>query len=241
MQEYPKRTKNGDAGEYFSAYKFTKLFGWPYRMLDVDMGVDAEIEIMDDDGKSTSNLVKLQIKTFESITSEESKNIYVSQSHIDYWKKFCVPIVVICVDLKNEKIYWRPVVATESYESGGLSNVISIDLSKDELTSASKSYFASLATPEESKKIDELLESARQQHDLLLNQSTFGVDSLQLKNVEQRVDELNNTISTIEEIIRHFPWRAGLLTLREISIMKRNAQITQNDANHSFAVGVNGM
>lgn len=241
MQEYQKRSKNGDAGEYFAAYKFTKLFGWPYRMLDVDMGVDAEVEILDSNGISTSDLVKLQIKTFDRITSEESKKIYVSPEHIGYWKKFCLPIVLVCVDLENEKIYWKPVTATESYASGGESKVISINIKTDELTATSKSEFLTLVTPEESKNIEMLLNKARQQHTDLLNQSTYAVDGEQLNNIEKKYYEINATLSQVDDIVRHFPWRAGLLTLKEISIMRRNAQITLNDASHSYAVGVNGM
>ncbi len=241
MQEYQKRSKNGDAGEYFAAYKFTKLFGWPYRMLDVDLGVDAEVEILDGNGLSTSDLVKLQIKTFDKITSEESKNIYVSPEHIGYWKKFCLPIVVVCIDLQNEKIYWKPVTATESYASGGASSVISINLTRDELTPSSRSQFLALVTPEGSKNIEELLDKARQQHIDLLGQSMYAIDSGQLDRIEKKYEEIKTTFIQIEDIIRHFPWRAGLLTLQEISIMKRNAQIKINDASHSHAVGVNGM
>jgi len=81
-----------------------------------------------------------------------------------------------------------------------------------------RAIFLQLAIPEESKNIEELLESARQQHDLLLEQSTFAVDGSAIKRYwSEEWAELNNTISTIEEIIRHFPWRVGLLTLREIS------------------------
>lgn len=241
MQEYLKRTKNGDAGEYFAAYKFTKLFSWPYRMLDIDLGVDAEIEILDANGASTSDIVKLQIKTFDSISSTESKKIYVSPEHIGYWKKFCLPIVVVCVDLKNEKIYWKPVTATESYNSCGQSNVISIDLVKDELSPGSKSQFVRLVTPEGSKNIEELLNKARQQYEDLQNQSTYAVDGEQLDIIERKGEELNSTLSAVDDIIRHFPWRVGLITLKEISIMKRNAEITLNDAGHSFSVGLNGM
>lgn len=241
MQEYQKRSKNGDAGEYFSAFKFTKLFGWPYRMLDVDLGVDAEIEILDQNDISTSDIIKLQIKTFDTITKEESKKIYVSHQHIGYWKKFCLPIIVICVDLQNEKIYWKPVTATESYASGGESNVISINLINDELTINSKASFLALVTPEESKDIESLLSKARQQHKDLLDQITYAIDGDQLSKIEEKFNEFNTTTSRIDDIIRHFPWRAGLLTLRELSIMKRNAQITLNDASHSHAVGVNGM
>ncbi len=241
MQEYQKRSKNGDAGEYFAAYKFTKLFGWPYRMLDVDLGVDAEVEILNNSGLSTSDLVKLQIKTFDKITSEESKKIYVSPEHIGYWKKFCLPIVIVCVDLQNEKIYWKPVIATESYASGGTSSVISVDLARDELTSSSRSQFLALVTPEESKNIEQLLDTARLQYADLLAQSTYAIDGEQLKRIEDKHKEISATFKQVEDIIRHFPWRAGLLTLQEISLMKRDAQITLNDASRSYAVGVNGM
>ncbi len=241
MQEYSKRSKNGHAGEYFAAFKFTQIFGWPYRMLDVDIGVDAEIEILDDRRISTSNLIKLQIKTFDAISPAESKKIYVSDEHITYWKKFCLPIVVVCVDLKAEKIYWKPVIATEIYKTGGQSTIISIDLEADELTLASMDQFKKLAIPDESKEIEPLLESAREQHTRIIDYSTYGIDGEQLDRIEKAVSEFNDTVSRFEEIVKHFPYRAGILTLREIAVMKRNVQITKNDADHSYSVFVNGM
>lgn len=68
MKEYKKRSVNGNAGEYLAAYQFTKILQWPYRMLDIDIGVDGEIEILDSAGISTSDVIKVQVKTFNSIS-----------------------------------------------------------------------------------------------------------------------------------------------------------------------------
>jgi hypothetical protein len=48
LVEYPKRSRNGDAGELLVAFTTNRVFGWPCRLLDIDIGVDAELEIMED-------------------------------------------------------------------------------------------------------------------------------------------------------------------------------------------------
>ncbi|MGQ5675295.1 DUF4365 domain-containing protein, partial [Lacticaseibacillus paracasei] len=73
--EYPKKSVNGDAGEYLVAYTITKLFGWPCRLFGVDIGVDAELEILDDEARSTGDVIKIQVKAFDRISSSESKGI----------------------------------------------------------------------------------------------------------------------------------------------------------------------
>lgn len=240
--EYPKKSVNGDAGEYLVAYTITKLFGWPCRLFGVDIGVDAELEILDDDARSTGDVIKIQVKAFDRLSSAESKAIYVDERHINYWKRFCLPVIVCCVDLATEKIYWKQILATETYQSSGVSRKISIDLATDELLSASKGALRSLATPEESKQIEPLFRQLRDLYKALDDQGTpFCVDGEQLESIEQECNAIDAVVAKIENLISHFPWRVGALDLGTLAVIKRNVQITRNDAGHSFSVGVNGM
>lgn len=240
--EYAKKSVNGDAGEYLVAYTITKLFGWPCRLFGVDIGVDAELEILDDGACSTGDVIKIQIKAFDRISSSESKGIYVDDRHINYWKRFCLPVIICCVDLAKEKIYWKQILATEAYQSGGESRKISIDLGNDELSRASKDALRSLATPEASKQIEPLFQRLRYLYKNLADQGRpFCVDGEQLQSIEQDCDAVDAVIAQIENLIVHFPWRVGAVDLRLLSAIKRNVQITRNDASHSFSVGINGM
>lgn len=44
--KYPKKTANGDAGEFFFAYKIASVLKWPCRLLDIDI----KLLTTDDDG-----------------------------------------------------------------------------------------------------------------------------------------------------------------------------------------------
>lgn len=240
--EYPKKSVNGDAGEYFVAYRITKLFGWPCRLFGIDIGVDAELEILDSQSASTGNVIKIQIKSFDKISSLESKSIYVDDSHISYWKKFCLPVIICCVDLSSEKIYWKQIRATEAYQSGGSSRKISIDLVTDELCAASRVPLSALATPEESKKIEPLFLQLKKLYGALIDKGTpMCVDGALLSSIERNCNEIDSLISQIENLILHFPWRVGAMDISLLETIKRNIQITRNNANQSFAISVNGM
>ena len=156
MTEYQKRSINGDSGEYFVAYQITKLFGWPCRLYGVDLGVDAEMEITDNDGISTGDIIKIQIKSCGFIDEAINKSVHVDERHILYWKRFCLPIIICCVDLSGEKIYWKPITATETYKTNGESNKVSFCLENDVLKRESKEKLMELAIPQESKKLDKL-------------------------------------------------------------------------------------
>ncbi|PVZ42564.1 DUF4365 domain-containing protein [Pseudomonas sp. CC120222-01a] len=241
MMEYLKRSVNGDAGEYLAAHRFTRVLGWPYRMLDVDLGVDGEIEILDANGTSTSDIIKVQVKTFESISSEESKGIYVTDKHIKYWKRFCLPIIMVCVDLSKGKVYWKAVTATECYQSGGASQVVSIDLQADELTPGCAARLKELVSPADSKNIESVLDSMRRLCGSIRNQNDECVDDEQLIRVQNLVDKFESEARKFDELAHHFPWRCGVLTRREVELMRFVVTQVDNKVGVSYNNTVEGM
>ncbi|MCI5162057.1 MAG: hypothetical protein D3917_08545 [Candidatus Electrothrix sp. AX5] len=54
--KYTKKKAIGDAGEYFFAYTVATILGWPCRLLDIDIGIDAQVEILDGDQNSTGSV-----------------------------------------------------------------------------------------------------------------------------------------------------------------------------------------
>jgi len=241
LKEYKKRSVNGNAGEYLAAYQFTKVLQWPYRMLDIDIGVDGEIEILDSAGISTSDVIKVQVKTFNSISKASSKKIYVKGNHIQYWKKFCLPIIVVCVDLSKEKVYWKPVTATECYENGGKSQAIIIDLQADELTPACGAKLQALVSPATSKEIGQILNNMRALYATIKGQNDFAVDAEQLYHVEGLVNQFEDEAKLFNELALHFPWRCGILTRGEVAMMQKNVRRVENNVSVSYSRGLNGM
>jgi hypothetical protein len=101
----------GDAGEHFFAYKIIETFGWPCRLYGIDLGVDAEIEILDEKNRTTGKLLKVQIKTTngEFDSKNQTYTIYLDDEHIEYWKNLVVPMIICGIRLENKIIYWKQV------------------------------------------------------------------------------------------------------------------------------------
>lgn len=54
MAKYTAKNISGDAGAYLIAYTATHRLGWPCRILGIDIGVDAELEVLDQLGTRTA-------------------------------------------------------------------------------------------------------------------------------------------------------------------------------------------
>ncbi|QGL80598.1 hypothetical protein GPNADHDJ_00179 [Stenotrophomonas maltophilia] len=240
-KQYPKRSINGDAGEHFAAYKFTRTLKWPCRLQSVDLGIDAELEICDQQCSATGNVVKLQIKSFQELPGSQSHNVYVDDSDIDYWQRFSVPTIIVCVDLKNEKVYWKPISATEAYASGGASRRITFDLSEDELKAEATSKISSLASPDHFKDIFDLITEAENIYKGQIASDVFDISDDELDEIHKVNDAFNSIVSRIDEIRRHYPWRVSEFSGRKIERMKAEMYRYWNSAEVSWRNGVNGM
>ncbi|QQX81272.1 DUF4365 domain-containing protein [Shewanella sp. KX20019] len=152
--QYKSRSVTGDAGEYFFAYKLTSMFSWVVRLLDVDLGVDAEVEVVEQE-KSEFRLIKVQIKSSTNITGN-THSISVSEEHISYWKNSNLPVIVCLVDLTTEKIYWRKIESEGDYSTSGVSCKVQFDLTKHELTASTKEALIDIAIPNEVKEYERL-------------------------------------------------------------------------------------
>lgn len=230
--EYSKRSVNGDAGEYFLAYKMTKILDWPCRLYGVDLGVDAELEIMNSSNESTGDIIKIQIKSVDEITRTDSVSIFVDDRHINYWKRFCLPVIVCCVDLKNENVYWKQITATESYQTAGLSKKVSFCLKNDLLKLSSKKELIELACPSESKNIELYFEELAKLYDELPKSSFSCSDQADTMSLGKKIDEINKVIEKIEQLIYHFPWRLSSMALNKLYLIKRNVEVINNKCRH---------
>lgn len=111
--KYPKTAATGHAGEFFFAYQVANVLGWPCRLFDVDIGVDAQVEILGDDCESTGRFVAIQIKC----TSEEEVDCrYVGSHQLAYWKNLDIPVFLALVDLGEEAIYLHRVDPQAEYQ-----------------------------------------------------------------------------------------------------------------------------
>jgi len=173
----------GDAGEHLVAAKIIKLFGYPCRLINIDIGIDAEIEIIDNNRKSTGQFIKCQIKT----TTSNHDYIYIDGEHISYWNKINIPVVVFLVYIDNEKILWHCIENINNYEKLKSGYKINFD-SKDILKKSNK------------KKFDEISISP------LIEQITEIYDECLSLVIADNTDYLDNNdydITTFEEFVYH--------------------------------------
>jgi hypothetical protein len=154
--KYTKRNIIGDAGEHLVASRIIKLFGFPCRLTNIDIGIDAEIEIIDNEHNSTGQFFKCQIKTTEA----DRFHWYVDKIHIDYWNKLKVPVIIFLVHLKTEKIYWH--IIEEGSEYTETVESYKIEFSKENLLKAkNKNRFIEISLHKLHKEISEIIKDAR--------------------------------------------------------------------------------
>lgn len=133
--KYALSTANGDAGEFFAAYKIAKELGWPCRLYDIDIGVDAQVEILTDARESTGRFVALQVK---ATSTKEADCCYVGARQLKYWRSLDIPVFVVLVDLQNEQMFLHLVEPKREYEKTSKGKYkISFNLAADLFSSAS--------------------------------------------------------------------------------------------------------
>lgn len=97
-------SSHGKAGEYYFSYWICNNFKWPCRLLDIDVGIDAQIELFNEKYHSTGGFIGVQIKT----TMFSDPDVSISLKNLEYWRSIDDPIILVSVTLKNgPKIFWR--------------------------------------------------------------------------------------------------------------------------------------
>ena len=111
--KYPIKSANGHAGEFFFAYQIADVLKWPCRLIDIDIGIDAQVEVINGaDRSSTGRFVAFQIKAREE---PKQAYLYVSEEHLAYWRELALPVFVVLVDLKDKKMYLHLVDLNHAY------------------------------------------------------------------------------------------------------------------------------
>lgn len=173
----------GDAGEHLFASRIIKLFGFPCRLINIDIGLDAEIEIIDDNFKSTGEFLKCQVKT----TKSDKFYLYVEEKHIEYWNKINIPVIIFLVHIDTEKIYWHCVDSIDNYKKGKSGYVIQFEKT-DILKKSNKERFKDLAYYHIINEIKKIYEESY---------------SIALDDTTQYLHTDNYDITTFEEFVYH--------------------------------------
>ena len=117
----PKSSVTGDIGVALVQVIVGDQLGWIVRpQLHADRGIDAHIEVIQDD-KATGRLLALQIKSGESWFSDSTSDEIVFRpkaKHVKYWLGHSLPVAVVLVDVKEKSAYWQ-LVTKETVTSTG--------------------------------------------------------------------------------------------------------------------------
>ncbi|MDR6233597.1 DUF4365 domain-containing protein [Pseudomonas oryzihabitans] len=113
--KYPSKTAIGNAGEFFFAYQISHILGWPCRLFDIDIGIDAQVEVLDENYNSTGRFVAFQVKT--SAEEEIQPFWYVSKKQLNYWQDMDIPVFVALVSLKQQTIYLHQINKKSHYHT----------------------------------------------------------------------------------------------------------------------------
>jgi hypothetical protein len=175
---------------------------------------------LDSSGSSSGDIIKIQIKAFTEENAKSTFSIYVDPRHINYWKTFCLPTVILAVDLHRESVYWRQVTSTEAYTSSGKSGRVDFSTSADSLTTASKDAWSRLVAPPESKNIDALFKQLASLEPGLPDFISDLAMAEELMSIEVKCKEMQSLINKAESLIASYPWRVSSVALGWLKDLK---------------------
>lgn len=99
--KYTNNTALGDAGEFLFAFRIARTLKWPCRLFDIDIGIDAQVEVLDGE-QSTGRFVAFQIK---ASTQDHGFCRYVKKKQLSYWQELDIPVFAVLVDLRDHSMY----------------------------------------------------------------------------------------------------------------------------------------
>lgn len=115
---YPESEELGDKGVRMVESIFCDEFRWIFRQQEKnDLGIDAQIEIIDDNRKSNGKLIALQIKCGVSFFKRSDNNGYIFQGdskHLLYWLDHALPVILILCNPKDNKCFWVEVTRSNT-------------------------------------------------------------------------------------------------------------------------------
>lgn len=104
---FAKNSAIGKAGENYFAYWILRNFGWPCRLLDIDIGIDAQIEVLNENNRPTGNCLPVQIKT----TNSEKLKLQIETEHLNQWSQMNESVLLVLIDFKiaAPNIYYKEI------------------------------------------------------------------------------------------------------------------------------------
>ncbi|EDI2224303.1 DUF4365 domain-containing protein [Enterobacter hormaechei] len=212
MKKYKKNGATGQAGEYYFAYWMVRNFKWPCRLLDIDVGIDAQVEIFENE-ISSGDFFAVQIKS----TVENDPDMSIDLSDFMYWQQLESQVILVRIlmgDNHSEPVmYWKSFskeyldeIVIEMGKTGFQSKKVFFSES-DKLTSESKDAWKEAILSDTDKRLIRVARSLLEclkEHDF----DNFVEEDYHLQDENKdfisfnsEIDTFNNHFIDYEELI----------------------------------------
>jgi hypothetical protein len=125
--------------------------GWIYRELNIDYGIDGEIEVVNSDGNVTGALCKVQVKGTNSHVKLLKYGISVSANTVRYWLALPLPIIIVRIINNPKEVLWINV--RKYLLEAGLLDILYSTRKKTIYFNFKNAY----ALPQNTKELEELI------------------------------------------------------------------------------------
>ena len=92
------------------AQRINELRGIWRETPNADVGIDGQVESVDDVGETHGHIVAVQVKSgtsyVEKGNNEHEIHYYPGERHLRYWKNFPLPVMLVVVAADNRTIFW---------------------------------------------------------------------------------------------------------------------------------------
>jgi hypothetical protein len=108
MPVAPDSSIIGRVGVFYTGY-ICALAGLLFREVTIsDVGVDGQIELVDDEKRATGMLAGVQIKSGDSFVDVKRKTFTfrAEPKHFEYWKRYCLPVFGVVFSPTLKKAVW---------------------------------------------------------------------------------------------------------------------------------------
>ena len=129
---------------------------WVFRDKDKDYGIDAEVEIFDENDRSTGLVYWVQLKATESKSEATARKVDLSIESIKYYKKLDIPVLIARYSKIHDCFYCKWAQEIDLYYAKENGKTLRINFSEDEKWDAKasekvKKYLSQIKTVKEGR------------------------------------------------------------------------------------------
>lgn len=105
---------------------------WVFRDKDKDYGIDAEVEIFDDNDRATGLVYWVQLKATESKVEATARKVDLSIESIKYYKKLDIPVLIARYSKVHDRFYCKWAHELDLYYAKENAKTLRVNFSEDD-------------------------------------------------------------------------------------------------------------